>query len=392
MRAPAPAARRQAGLTLIELMVTVLLATLLIGGLFYMMVGQQKTYNAQVNTLSAQENLWGAMEFLERQIRMAGYGFGSCGGKLRKVGTGDGGVDTIYAMEFHNNSNLFKGGAADGTDSFEVRYSTSVDTGIQGVRLTKEMPINASSMFVSAATGLQNGDLIVVCMPGYPGTIMQLTQAPNLTGNEWKLNMNPSSPYNPSNWNNLFGPGAKYPMNTLVSKFGTSDTSMKFAIDNTVNPPRLVTWQVAATGPSSDLQIVAMGIEDMQISWACDTEATGNKIFTEGICDNGGSGVTCNCARSGHNCTAKQTDEWANNVAGDTLPQCGSNPIQRVRITLIARTDAPVIADMKGFRPTAEDHYEGTVADDLNATDQVGTYARAVLSSVVVPRNVKVTQ
>jgi hypothetical protein len=393
MRRLGAAQRRQGGLTLIELMVTVLLATLLIGGLFYMMVGQQRTYTAQVNTLSAQENLWGAMEYLERQIRMAGYGFGACGGKILTVGTGDGGVDVIQAMEVHNNHNLWTGNN-DQTDSFGVRYSASAQTGAMSVRVTYDHPISSTVLYVNSAGGLSNGDLIVVCLPGYPGTLMELTANPTLgpdkdkDGNpDWILAHNPSSQYNPPNWNGLFGPGAKYPPNTLVAKFGSTKEAMKFAIDNDSNPPRLMTWTLT---DKSDAQIVAVGIEDMQISWACDTESSPNNIFTEGVCNASGGGVACKC--SVDDCSAKVNDEWAYNVAGDTVPVCGDNLIQRVRITLIARTDAPVIADRKGFRPEAEDHYEGTPADDLAATDNVGTYARATLTSVVVPRNIRLSQ
>ena len=40
--------RSQRGLTLIELMVSMLLATILVGGLFYMMTGQERTYSNQM--------------------------------------------------------------------------------------------------------------------------------------------------------------------------------------------------------------------------------------------------------------------------------------------------------------------------------------------------------
>jgi type IV pilus assembly protein PilW len=392
---------RQAGLTLLELMVTMLLASILISGLFYMMSGQQKTYTNQVAVLSAQENLWGAMEYLERQIRMAGYGFGSCGSKILTVGsgTGDASVAYLHALEIRNNNNLFTT-AADGTDSFSMRASATSATGQQNLRVTKEHPISSSTMWVSSIGTLDplvNGDLIVVCLPGFPGTLMELTKAPELSNDndgdgvdDYKLIMNPSGTYNPPGgvWTKLFGPGAKYPANTSVVKFGTSMDPRHFAIDNTHNPPRLVTWTLTN---KSDLEIVASGIEDMQIAWACDTESVpGNGVFTEGACIVSGGGVSCKCSTD--DCSAKVGDEWANNVASDTDPMCNDNPIQRVRITLIARTDAPVVADRRGKRPEAEDHYEGTPAQDLTATGDVGTYARAVLTSTVVPRNIRIKQ
>jgi Tfp pilus assembly protein PilV len=386
---------RQAGLTLIELMVTMLLATILIGGLFYMMSGQQRTYTNQVNVLSSQENLWGAMEYLERQIRMAGYGFGACGSKILTMGTGDGGVDSLTSLRVYNNNNLFTV-TNDGTDSFEVRYAVTSSTGQQNLRITKEHPMNASSFWVSGIGDkdpIQNGDLIVMCLPGYASTLMQITDIPQQMPqdydgdglNDWQLKAQPNA-INPSNWNNLFGPGAKYPQNASIVNFGSTKLPRTFAIDNSHNPPRLVTWQL---GKTIDLEIVASGIEDMQIAWACDTESSPNYDFTEGACTTG-SGVSCKCSTD--NCSAKVGDEWANNVASDIPPVCNANPIQRVRLTLIARTAAPVIADRQGKRPEAEDHYEGTSAQDLAATNDLGTYARAVLTSTVVPRNIKVKQ
>ena len=393
---------QQVGMTLIELMVTVLLATILIGGLFYMMSGQQRTYTNQVNVLSAQENLWGAMEYLERQIRMAGYGFGACGAKILTVGGGsaDAAVDVLTGLKVYNDHNLFTGTiGVDGTDSFEVRYSVTVTTGQQNMRVTKELPINSTVLYASSNGGadpIKTGDLVVVCLPGFPGTLMEITKDPEQMPQDYdgdgvgdyKYSMNPASPYNPPNWNGLFGPGAKYPPNTSMVRFGSTGEPRKFAIDNTHNPPRLVTWQLT---DKSDLAIVASGIEDMQIAWACDTEPSpGNGIFTEGVCAVSGGGVSCKCSTD--NCSAKVGDEWANNVASDTEPICGDNPIQRVRLTLIARTDGPVIANRQGKRPEAEDHYEGTSAEDLTKTGNMGTYARAVLTSTVVPRNIRVKQ
>ena len=60
---------RQAGLTIVELIVAILLAAVMTSGLFYMLSGQQKTYTEQYNQMGRNANLWGAMNFLERQIQ-----------------------------------------------------------------------------------------------------------------------------------------------------------------------------------------------------------------------------------------------------------------------------------------------------------------------------------
>lgn len=63
----------QRGLTLIELMIAMLLGVFLIGGVLQIFVSTKQTYRMQENLARLQENGRFAMNFLERDIRMAGY-------------------------------------------------------------------------------------------------------------------------------------------------------------------------------------------------------------------------------------------------------------------------------------------------------------------------------
>ena len=64
---------QQRGMTLIEIMISLLIGVFLIGGILQIFLSTQQTYRTQENLSRMQENGRFAMEFLTRDIRMAGY-------------------------------------------------------------------------------------------------------------------------------------------------------------------------------------------------------------------------------------------------------------------------------------------------------------------------------
>lgn len=390
-RSPCTRPRRHPGLTLIELMVSLLLAIILTGGLFFMMSGQQRTYNEQLSTMTSQENLWGAMEYLATQIRRAGYGFGGCipsyvnGYATSTVMMWNGATtgtpplikpSFLVAIDFHNNSNLFSN-SIDGTDSIMLAFaddsSTNALTAVRTVGTTPD-PVSCT-LTTNDATGISANDLVVLWQPGSIKhcLLLQITAAPALSTPNWVLTYNGGNVYNPGAPTHLsiFPVDSGYQARSMVTRVGstTSLLTQTFAIDDGkgTRPPRLVTWRKT---DKSDVEVVADGIEDMQVAWACD--ANGDGWPQEGATD-----------------AARRTDEWSFNVTSDSVPACQTlnNPVSSVRITLIGRTVGP-IQSRKGFRPAAEDHAAGTAAQDLAATGSIGTFGRAVLTSIVKPRNV----
>ena len=384
--------RREAGLTIIELMISLFLAVLLTGGLFYMMSGQQKTYNQQLSTMATQENLWGAMEYLASEVRRAGYGFGGCpanaalGYEAPVVMKWNGSTSTasppnievsdLIALEVHNNSNLFSN-SIDGTDSLTISYARDNTQGaLTGVRTTIVEPNATQAVLTVNAVGpISSGDLVVLWQHGSTKHCLMLlvTGPPVQSGTTWTLPYGPNATYNPTAPNHalVFPVAGGYLAGTLVMRVGTVNDNLQqnFAIDHGdgKRPPRLVTW---SQQNQANMQVVADGIEDMQISWGCDVDNQG--LLEEGTTP-----------------TLRQSDEWAYNVAQDSLPSCSlnGNTIRAVRITLIGRTTGPMTSK-EGFRPAAEDHAAGTPAQDLAATGQIGTYGRATLTSVIKPRNI----
>lgn len=384
---------REAGLTLVELMVSMVLAVMLSAGLFYVMSGQQKTYNIQLASMTSQENLWSAMEYLQGQVRKAGYGFAGClpdftnalnSPTLMMWDSGSTASPQVKAyataLVVENNSNAFTG-TTGGSDTLRVAYAE--DTGasaLTAVRTVTSLPDAAQAVLsVNAPGTIQNGDLLVLWQHGSLKhcTVVQATGAPAVAGTFYQIPYaaGTGNAYNPPvpQHINIFPQNGGYAAQSLVMRVGSATNSLvhSFAIDNSVprNPPRLVTWRGSNTAAR---QVVAEGIEDMQISWACDVNNDG-LLF------------------EGNTPSAQLTDEWAYNAPGEAaLPNCGTNniPIGAVRITLIARTSGPTSSKV-GFRPGAEDRPAGTSAQDQILTGNLGTFGRAVLTTVVKPRNIQ---
>lgn len=66
---------RQKGFTLIEIMIALLLGAFLIGGILQIFINSRATYRMQDSLSRLQENGRFAMEFIGRDLRMAGYSF-----------------------------------------------------------------------------------------------------------------------------------------------------------------------------------------------------------------------------------------------------------------------------------------------------------------------------
>ena len=66
---------RQKGVTLLELLVTLVIAGLIIAGIYRVFIAQSKAYTVQDQIVEVQQNVRGAMEILLRDLRMAGFNY-----------------------------------------------------------------------------------------------------------------------------------------------------------------------------------------------------------------------------------------------------------------------------------------------------------------------------
>src|SRR3569623_783564 len=73
-----PRRAREVGLTLVELMVTMVIAGLVTSSSFLFFAGQRRVYDAQMKVLGVQQHLWAAMDTLARFVRAEGTGMIGC--------------------------------------------------------------------------------------------------------------------------------------------------------------------------------------------------------------------------------------------------------------------------------------------------------------------------
>src|SRR5437667_10818582 len=70
--------RSDSGLTLIELMITIIVAALVAASTFVFFAGQQRIYDTQTKLLNVQQNVTAAMELLTRYESASGTGMRGC--------------------------------------------------------------------------------------------------------------------------------------------------------------------------------------------------------------------------------------------------------------------------------------------------------------------------
>lgn len=373
-------ARDEQGLTLRELMWTLAVLALLAAGLYQMLSEQSASYQRELHDERSRRALEGATTFIQRELRRAGSGFGGCKGAIRRW-DGQGKktrATSLVALRVYNDCNLLLTPArrcpdGSGADSFSVAYADDPAVGsLRSMSLMAAMPSSAphSALIVRSPGHFRRGDQLLLSAPeGGTCTLLRLTANPRPLGAFYELPHAASKGLNPPAELNIFPPGG-YPRGSLVTRVGPMTRVRHFAVASRRPYPALVTWTQADARPPRDsgaLEVVAEGIEDLQLSWACD--ANGNGRYEQDRAH-------------------PERDEWAYTCANDKLPRCGDTPAGRVRLTLIAR---PRIADPDfeaGRRPAAEDRAAGEPADDQRLSGGRGTFRRRKVSALVDLPNV----
>jgi len=363
-------------------MVTMVIAGLVTTSSFVFFAGQRRVYDAQMKVLGVQQNLWAAMDTLARFVRAAGTGMIGCVNATDPPPTG--------ATPPQTGLRVYSGGAlarlapiwiqngANGTpDRITVAFGTGTFGNFSDVALGASIqratdplvtPIGLTSAFrvgefvlALDTTGLPAGPPL-----GDRGcTLFQITGI-NAAGNT--LLKASTSPWNPPAdvaglipFDYVGGAAPK----AGLRDFGTLSW-VQFFIDSTGASPRLMMARLDGLAGPTTPQVLADGIEDLQIAYACDltpaAPAGPDGLFTEGT-DVG----------------SRQADEWTYNVAGDAPPAGCVRP-QAVRLTIIARTTV------------ADDNLSGLAANAKPAAEDGAPGARdsfrhRVLTTIVSPRN-----
>ena len=464
------------GMTLVELMVTMVIAAIVAASTFMFFAGQQRVYESQTKMLNVQQNVWASMEVLSRFVRTAGSGMYGCvrpvGGivaspPLNRSPTGpdpDDSDDPPVVAGVHDLSRRPNAGLraynspamptydaatgqvqrvpplwivdqADpnqplGNPAFGIVPGTDVITVAFGNRASGtnfDSPlagdVTSTNGAIVAAPGnsvmFQPGEFILLIgEPGMGGvgfglasdvgcTMFQITSVTSATDTLNHANDDsdtcappPSTGCTGSIWNPLVtvaamipgsgyhrylaGPPVQY-ANTGIRNFGefwwvrfairtlapdgTPLTNLGIA-GQTHDVPVLTMERLDGSAASSGPQVLAEGIEDLQVAFACDLNADG--VLT----------ATANQA----------TDEWKLDNPADVIATSNGakcNQPSAVRLTLVARSlteDNGIDAALTdNGRPAVENHAAHT--PDNNFTTGRDQFRRRVMTTTVYPRN-----
>ena len=80
--------KKAAGVTLIELMIVLVIAAVLVAGVYSLFITQHRSYAVQDQVAGAQQDARAALDIMGRDIRMAGFGVGAGSGSGFTDGTG----------------------------------------------------------------------------------------------------------------------------------------------------------------------------------------------------------------------------------------------------------------------------------------------------------------
>lgn len=178
-----PSRRPQRGFTLVELMVAMALGIVLTGVMVGAFLATKQSYRVQIGMSRTQEGGHFALEFLARDIRMAGFA-GSC------LARGDGVVNTLnggYAANFGVGLEAYEASGAAWSPSLDTSISAqapSAGSDILTIRLagdglpvdTPYMPNTSADVHVPSGNRLLQNQIAVICDPGH-AAVFQITNA-----------------------------------------------------------------------------------------------------------------------------------------------------------------------------------------------------------------------
>lgn len=263
--------KKNHGFSLVELMIALTIGLIILSAVSMLFVSSKKTYTNQDRLARLQENARFAMQFIIKDLRVAGY-YG-CVDEINS--------DTINntlnnSTNFAYNAQIPIEGLNNATGTWYPSASATLPTGIiagtdaitirmadtsSPIYLNQEMPNTSAVLKVNSISGLSTGDIIMVsdCTSA---DIMQITQL-NTTDPHIVHNSGSGTPGNSTQQlSKAYSPSGN---GTRVMKFltrqyfiknGANGTPALFRQDNTGTPVELVD-----------------GIESIQVQYGKDTDS-----------------------------------------------------------------------------------------------------------------------
>jgi prepilin-type N-terminal cleavage/methylation domain-containing protein len=323
--------RRQAGFTLIELMVSLVMFSFAIAGVLGIAVSLTAGYREQRQAINAESSVRVPMDFMADALRQASPAVpvSAAGSMIDASGTSC--VDGAITV---TNSST-------GPDRLDVIYASGA------IVTTTRTVVDATSTTVTVTdpSQLAQDDYVVISDTGH-GVLYKIAGVNAGTGVVTFASLC-ASPVLP--WTTDF------PTGSIVVRAQHAE----FYVDAVDGIPTLM---MDPDGPAGTLdgEPLAEGVEDFQVALGVDKDAN-LSIGTE-------------------NTGTADADEWVGNHSGDTPYVVGTGTVRAVRITIVSRAPTPVQGTANTFaRPAAEDRAAGS-ADK---------YRRRVLHTTVEVRNVE---
>jgi prepilin-type N-terminal cleavage/methylation domain-containing protein len=357
-----PILRPHSGFTLIELLIAIAVSGIVLAGLVQVFTTSNRSYSLQDEMATQQQNLRVAKTYLERDIRMAGCGFGSA---FFYLGT------QIYPLE---NTNAVSGSPSDppsgpiaGSDILTISYVNYSD--LSSGSLPQLTPTSlAPSPSPTTFTVSTNSDvslwesgphelpfLAVYTRPVSFGSTNLISDVFTVTGVD-------------SANRTLTCTGLRTDISTTnisqsssINFFSAAQlNTIRFELRFEVTPidPLNPKPMLYRTDNDGIIREIAENIEDLQFAFGLDSNSDGivenNEWFGDGIIDGG--------------------DE-------QDLDDNQKTQIRLVRISILGKSSRQLPGQKEIVRPDIEDHAVGTVTPEK--------YLRQLIQFEIKPRNLK---
>lgn len=218
---------RNSGFSLVEIMVGMvisLFSTIIILQVFSTFEGQKRT---STSGSDAQSNGAFAIYTVERDVRMAGYGFSDpavLGCPINRSFNGAPLPPLSLAPVVVTN------GVNGLSDSITVLSSSKGNWSLPA-KITTDHPPQSAHFFVNTTLGMVAGDLLIAYQPGLDCTLLQLTLISNGTP---KIHHQPTSPWNPPGGQNIFPQPNGYGTGAMLFNLGAI-IDHTYSLDNQNN-------------------------------------------------------------------------------------------------------------------------------------------------------------
>jgi type IV pilus assembly protein PilW len=240
----------EAGFSLVEVMAALVILAIAMTAVFATFISQQKSFTVQNRVAEIQQNLRQAVEYMSRDIRMAGYGIPDNVTIPNNVVAA--GVTSLRSLYAKDNTT--------GPDQVYILYLFDMDAN-QPPTTSNNAASNATSITVASANNfLAGGGELVLITDGTTADLYETSSGTSGTNMNFRTGSTGFNGYH----------GKSYPAGSTVAKA----RFVRYYIDKTTDSAH-PTLMVDRMGGGTT-QPVADDIEDLQLTYGIDTNGDGN--------------------------------------------------------------------------------------------------------------------